>query len=355
MGQLLALHCLHAGDDVTIYDHNVQANCSHAASGMLAPMAELEKSQREIYEWGMEAIHTHWPAILQTLQTDIYFKQNGSLLLSHPSDEAEQQRVISAIMSKLAVHERPFVQTVEVSQLEPQLTKIKSGYLLQQEAQMDNQHLMSVLRSYLLAQGVQWREQFVETVSSGDVQVDGTHHHYDLVLDCRGLGAKKHFTTLRAVRGELIWLSAPAVKLTRPVRLLHPRYHLYIVPRPQQQYLLGASEIEAEDYSEISVQTTLELLTAAYYVHPGFAEARIIKNVTQCRPVFPNHLPVIEWQEGLMAVNGLYRHGFLIAPTLAHYMTQFIHHDGKRQSHENYFQSAGNGMQRGLQFANGVT
>ena len=119
---------------------------------------------------------------------------------------------------------------------------------------------------------------------------------FDMVLDCRGLGAKSAFQDLRSVRGELIWLHAPDVNMTRPIRFLHPRYNLYIAPRPKHIYLIGASEIESDDMSHITVRTTLELLTAAYSVHPGFAEAQIIKTVTQCRPTLSHHLPKIKFQ-----------------------------------------------------------
>jgi len=66
-----------------------------------------------------------------------------------------------------------------------------------------------------------------------------------------------------------------------------------------------------------SVRSTLELLSAAYAVHSGFAEARIVEIATQCRPTLPDNLPAIRWlQPRVMQVNGLYRHGFLIAPAM---------------------------------------
>jgi glycine oxidase len=146
--------------------------------------------------------------------------------------------------------------------------------------------------------------------------VNKQKHQFDVVFDCRGSGGKSHFADLRGVRGEILWMHAPEVHIQRPIRFLHPRYSLYIVPRSNQVYLIGASEIDAEDYSPISVKTTLELLTAVYYVHPGFAEARILQADTHCRPTLSDHLPQIRYTEGLIAINGLYRHGYLIAPTL---------------------------------------
>ena len=95
---------------------------------------------------------------------------------------------------------------------------------------------------------------------------------------------KSHFfkNELRGIRGELMWLHHPKIHIQHPVRLLHPRYKIYLSPRPDHIYIIGASEIESEDTSPISVKTMLELLSATYYIHPSFTEARLIKTMTNC-------------------------------------------------------------------------
>jgi len=82
-------------------------------------------------------------------------------------------------------------------------------------------------------------------------------------------------------------------------------------------FVIGATEIETDDMSPASVRSTLELLSAAYSVHSGFAEARIIEIATQCRPTLPDNLPAVRQpRSGVMQINGLYRHGFMIAPAV---------------------------------------
>jgi glycine oxidase len=137
------------------------------------------------------------------------------------------------------------------------------------------------------------------------------------VIDCRGLGAQPQWQALRGVRGEVIRVHAPEVSLRRPTRLVHPRYPLYIAPKPGDIFVIGATEIESNDMSPASVRSTLELLSAAYSVHSGFAEARIVEIATQCRPALPDNLPAIrEPRRGVWQINGLYRHGFMIAPAI---------------------------------------
>ena len=205
----------------------------------------------------------------------------------------------------------------ELIALEPDLTKFQESYYLPAEGQIDNQSLMHALHQALTQKKVEW---FVNTevtaiVSNKIVTANG-ESEFDKVFDCRGLGATSVFNDLQAVRGELIWLHAPDVNIQRPIRFMHPRYSLYIAPRPDNIFIIGASEIYAEDYSEISVRSSLELLTAAYYLHPAFAEARILKTVTHCRPALSDHMPKIKCTNDSVAINGLYRHGYLIAPTL---------------------------------------
>ncbi|WP_205187166.1 FAD-dependent oxidoreductase, partial [Burkholderia sp. LMG 13014] len=152
-------------------------------------------------------------------------------------------------------------------------------------------------------------------VTIDDANLPAAH----FTIDCRGLGAKPALPALRGIRGEVARVRAPGIGLTRPVRLLHPRYPLYIAPKQDDLYVIGATEVEGEDMSPVSVRSALELLSAAFSVHPAFGEARILELNAQCRPTLPDHRPAVIWDgASTLAVNGLYRHGFMIAPEVAH-------------------------------------
>jgi glycine oxidase len=176
---------------------------------------------------------------------------------------------------------------------------------------------MNSIAQTLRDKHITWHENTkVVSIKKQTVYTVDQTYHFDQVFDCRGLGAKSAFEDLRAVRGELIWVKAPDVTLTRPIRLMHPRYSLYIVPRFENHYIIGATSIEAEDYSPISVQSSLELLSACFSIHPGFAEARVVYTATQCRPAFSNNVPKIWRTPDCIRINGMYRHGFLLAPRI---------------------------------------
>lgn len=320
MGRLLALALQNEGWQVTLFDQNAgDTNCSLAAAGLLTPISELDKSDILLFHLGQESIRTCWPGIIEQLPESIYFRQLGSVVLSHPNDKAEWEHFSRRISSQLGQDETFFQQLSNdnLIQLEPELAKFETAYYFPNEAQIDCQSVMPALKTFLEALDVTClTHTSVLSLEPGLIVTKDTRYEFDMVFDCRGLGSRSVFNDLRALRGELIWLHAPDVQLQRPIRFLHPRYSVYIVPRSEHIYLVGASEIEADDHSTISVRTTLELLTAAYYVHAGFAEARILKTVTHCRPTLANHLPRIKFTERCIAVNGLYRHGYLIAPAL---------------------------------------
>jgi glycine oxidase len=147
---------------------------------------------------------------------------------------------------------------------------------------------------------------------------DGEFPEAGVVVDCRGMGARCNWPRLRGVRGEIVRLNAPEVEPHHVLQLLHPRYPVYIVPRAEGRLVVGATSIESEDRSPVSVRGALELLTSAYSVLPGLAEARILEFNTQVRPALPDNLPAFHFDRKRKAlyINGLYRHGFLLTPAI---------------------------------------
>ena len=107
------------------------------------------------------------------------------------------------------------------------------------------------------------------------------------------------------------------VTLTRAVRFLHPRIPLYIVPRANNEFMIGATMIESAEKGAVSVRSAIELLSAAYALHPAFGEAEILEMSADVRPAYPDNEPRVEERGDRIFVNGFYRHGFLLAPAFA--------------------------------------
>lgn len=325
MGRLLAWQLLLRGWQVSLFDERPQddeGSCSFVAAGMLSPYIEVETSTNLLYQLGSRSIML-WKTLLAQLSPEVpsvFFQQSGSLLYAHRQDQSELQRLVAVLRQRWPENNTvTSLDSTALQQLEPELATIDgASYYLQHEAQIAPHDILSALQQEILQRGGQWYDKHCVTqLTSGCISTASADWHFDCVFDCRGLGARAQLPRLRGLRGEIIVVHAPEVNITRPVRLVHPRNRLYIAPRPNQMYYIGASELESEDYSPISVRTCLELLTAAYSLHRGFSEARIVRTMTQCRPAFCDHLPQIGIAPRLFSINGLYRHGYLLAPALA--------------------------------------
>jgi glycine oxidase len=299
-----ALLFAQAGHAVTLHERSDAAMTdatSHFAGGMLAPWCEAEASEPVISRLGIRSLdlwRQHFP------QTPF----NGSLVVAHPRDRNDFER-----FARLTTGHRR-LDAEQLTTLEPSLEgRFRDGLFYPDEGHVEPRRVLPQLHAAIAKAG--GTIAFNRDTAAADL--DG------LVIDCRGLAARDREPTLRGVKGEMIVIETAEVELARPVRLIHPRWPLYVIPRGDGRFMLGATSIEAEDQG-VSVRSALELLGAAYAVHPAFAEARIVEFGSGLRPAFPDNLPRIKIEQQRIAVNGLYRHGFLLAPALAELTLAYV-------------------------------
>ena len=296
-GAWQALLFAQAGHDVTLHersDADMTLSTSHWAGGMLAPYCESEVAEPVISRLGLRSLELWREALPDT-------PFNGSLVVAHARDRSDFERFARMTSG----HRR--LDAGGLAELEPSLQgRFRDALFFPTEGHVEPRRVLPRLHERIIAAG--GTVKFNSDVGADDL--DG------IVIDCRGLAARDSEPSLRGVKGEMILIESSEVTLSRPVRLIHPRWPLYVIPREDNLFMLGATSIEAED-SGVSVRSALELLSASYAVHPAFAEARILEFGSGLRPAFPDNLPRITVRDRKLAVNGLYRHGFLIAPALA--------------------------------------
>jgi glycine oxidase len=331
MGRLLALSLSRQGHRVEVHEAgaaDASGSAARAAAAMLSPLAESPVTEPGVVHMGLYSLK-RWPELIASLRQPVFFEQNGTLIVWHRQDEAEADR-FKKHLDRTAVQlpGLPAAQQLDARALahtEPALAgRFSQGLFLPGEGQLDNRQLLEALLLQLKDEGVvlHWHSR-----RSPEDFEPGQPGQPDWLIDCRGMGAQAQWHQVRGVRGEVARLHAPEVTLTRPLRLMHPRYPIYIAPKPDHVFVVGATEIESEDRSPASVRSTLELLSAAYSVHSGFAEARLLEISTQLRPTLPDNLPAVRWLgPRSFQVNGLYRHGFLIAPALLDVTLQLLEH-----------------------------
>ncbi|KRE17503.1 thiamine biosynthesis protein thio [Bosea sp. Root381] len=299
VGLACAVELLGRGATVEIHERGAFAGeraCSWHAGGMLAPWCEGESAEEPVIRLGQEAAgwwERHVAGVVR----------KGTLVLA-PSRDRSELRSFGSRTTRFSE-----LDGEGIAALEPDLAgRFAKGLFFEDEAHLDPRAALSRLAEKVLALG--GRIHFGSEAAADDLAGDA-------VLDCRGLAARDALPDLRGVKGEMLLLRSHDIALSRPVRLLHPRIPLYVVPRADGLFMVGATMIESGDRSRISARSMLELLGAAYALHPAFGEAEVVEIGVDARPAFPDNLPRLTRRGRVILVNGLYRHGFLLSPAMA--------------------------------------
>ncbi|MDI1481440.1 glycine oxidase ThiO [Polyangium sp. y55x31] len=303
MGLVAAVTLARAGFRVAVHERaaDITASAAWRSGGMLAPDCEAEIAEPLVVALGRRSLAL-WPSLVPGVET------NGTLVVAPPRESGVLTRFERLTQNHQSLDEEA------LGALEPALAgRYRRGLFFPNEGHLDPRCTLRALETWLRDAGVP-----IEFGFSGDPE----SVHADCVVDARGLGARDRFPTLRGVKGEMALVRSRDVLLSRPVRLLHHRHPLYVVPREGGVFMIGATTIESEspDPSEetrVTLRSAGELLTQAYALHPAFAEAEILELNAGLRPAFPDNAPRIEVSGRTIAVNGLYRHGWLLAPALA--------------------------------------
>lgn len=273
------------------------------AGAMLGPYCEKEVYAPVVRDLGLSSIslwRENYPGTVL----------EGTLVVASARDRGE----VDHFARLTEGHERTGGQRID--RLEPDLQgRFADGLFYAQEGHVAPRPAMQFLLGEVRRAGAR--------VDFG-IDWDGHPAADAVVVDCRGLGARGELAGLRGVRGERLIVRSREISLRRPVRLLHPRHPIYVVPWGEGVHMIGATVIESDDGGPITVRSALELLGMAYALHPAFGEAQIVEAGAGVRPSFPDNVPKIIPRGRTIHVNGLYRHGFLMAPALAQMVAAYL-------------------------------
>ncbi|NPD16891.1 FAD-dependent oxidoreductase [Xinfangfangia sp. D13-10-4-6] len=309
MGLVMATELAARGHQISISDPAGGPGpgaCSWWAGGMLAPECEAESAEEPVARLGAEAA-----AWWQKHSGCVSYQ--GTLVLADPRDRADLSRFARLTKGHQTLDE------AGISALEPDLAgRFRQGLFFADEAHLAPRAALKALVAGLAARGI------TITAAPPAKPALTTALTPTLTIDCRGLAARDQLTDLRGVRGEMLLIRCEGVTLSRPVRLLHPRIPLYIVPRGDGVFMLGATMIESDLRGAITLRSMMELMAAAWAIHPGFGEAALIATGADARPAFPDNLPRLIRRGDVLFANGLYRHGFLLSPATARMAAEHI-------------------------------
>lgn len=296
-GLTVAWQLYRHGFDVTVAERadKVVGGASGLAGGMLAPWCERESAEEPVLMLGRQAADW-WEAALPG-----HVHRKGTLVVAGGRDAGE----LSRFAGRTSGWE--WLDSAGIAALEPDLEgRFGKALFFREEAHLDPRLALSALTAGL----EEARMRFV--LGNGRYAGD-----QERVIDCTGAARIGRLPGLRGVRGEMLQLETGELRLSRPVRLLHPRHPIYIVPRDGNRFMVGATMIESGDDGPVTARSLMELLNAAYALHPAFGEARLVETGVGVRPAYPDNLPRVTEDGDTIHVNGLYRHGFLLAPAMA--------------------------------------
>lgn len=303
-GGVAGLTCAHAfarrGAQVTLVERKSATGqgCSWYAGGMLAPWCERESAEPIIAELGFESLD-YWRNAVPDVPNE------GSLVLAPPRDMPDLKRFSRRTQGY------EWVDGAGIAALEPDLEgRFDQGLFFPTEAHLEPRKALAALTRKLV-------DEHQVTIRYESDGFDADASPADVVVDCRGLAARDVLADLRGVKGEMLVLYSTEISLKRPVRMLHPRIPVYIVPRGDGHFMIGATSIENDERGRVTGRSMLELLSATYALHPAFGEAEIVEIGADVRPAYPDNIPRLRRRGNTIYVNGLYRHGFLAAPALA--------------------------------------
>jgi glycine oxidase len=332
VGRLLAWRLItlgHAVDILSKDDFKGTDSAGYVAASMISPATEAVNTEPMVKEIGLASLRL-WPEWISELPDPVFYQDKGTLVVAHSGDRAEQDRFMRRAEHVLSQDD---FQKLDHHALKDKSADLAENFtealFVEEEACLDNRQLYQSLTKVLMdSPQCRWAQcDAIDTLNETVIDDLAQKYfnyaggHYQSTIDCRGNGAKTDLSRLRSVRGEVIRVHAPDVNFEQAVRLLHPRYPLYLAPRANHEYVLGATVIESDDMSPISLRSGLELMSALYSMHKGFAEARVLEMATHCRPAMIDNMPSIKRTSWGFHFNGLYRHGYLFSPAL---ITDFL-------------------------------
>ncbi len=297
-GAWQALLFAQAGHAVTLHERSDEAmmlSTSHWAGGMLAPWCESESAEPVISRLGLRALDL-WRRELP----DTPF--NGSLVVAHSRDRNDFERFARLTSG----HRR--LDASALAELEPSLEgRFRDALFFAGEGHVEPRRVLPKLHQRIIAAGGTIR--FNSEPAASDI--DG------LVIDCRGLSARDTQPELRGVKGE----TDPDRDRRGPAR----------APGAADPSALAALRDSARGQS-VHAGRHLDrgrghrrqrpLRAGAVWARPMRCIRRLPRRASSnsapaCVRPFPTICRASRIDDNRIAVNGLYRHGFLIAPALA--------------------------------------
>jgi glycine oxidase len=324
---------------------------THAAAGMLTPIAEAAYAERELFALGHESLR-RYPAFIEELERaagrPTGFRQTGTLQVAYDSDDL-------AMLDELRMLQDSFgVATTQLTArdcraAEPMLDpSVRGGLLAAADGSVDPRLLAVALLQAATAAGARHRPVAAAEIlttagrASGVGLTDGTQLSAPQIVLAAGWQSGRlaglpadAAPPVRPVKGQIIRLhsaggtstaGAPPGLLQRTVRGIVRGSSVYLVPRESGELVVGATQEELGADTTVTAGGVWELLRDARTIVPGITELALTDVVAGLRPGTPDNAPVLGPSRlpGLVLATGHFRAGVLLAPVTADTVAAYL-------------------------------
>ena len=327
IGLAIAVELQRRGAEVTVVSRDFQQAASHAAAGMLAPLAEKIASPAMLdlclkSRW----LYPEWTRKLEVLTGE----ETGYLPCGILAPTSELPKTpISAQDNSV------WLDRSEIQLYQPGLgDRVVGGWWYPEDGQVDNRCLMRALLQAARILGVEIKEGVtVKAIGQKKGKVTG------LLTSVGELQAEQYVLAtgswssemlpipVRPVKGQMMCVRMPQ-NLHQPLPLQRVLYgeNIYLVPRKDGRLIIGATVEEVAWTPHNTPQGIQNLLAKAIDLYPAVADWQIEEFWWGFRPGTPDELPILGRSacDNLFYATGHYRNGILLTPITASLIADLI-------------------------------
>ena len=338
IGTAIAWRCTQHGLTVTLVDPGAESPADspaaepgawHTAAGMLAPITESHFTETPLLRLNL-ASAASYPSFARELAdvtgAPVGYRESGTLALAWDAADHAALRDLHAFLTPLGLAAE-LVTGSALRELEPAVAPgLPGGLLAADDHQVDPRQLRAALLSAALAGGAHLITAAAVLRRADDRVVgvetaDGSRIDAATTVLAAGAwsGAICADVPVRPIKGQTLRLRREGLPLRHIVRATVKGNPIYVVPRGDGRFVVGASSEEAGFDRSPRAGAVYELLRDAQSVLPELSEAVLDEVCTGLRPGTPDNAPLIgpSGTDGLVLATGHYRNGVLLAPITA--------------------------------------
>ncbi len=342
IGCSIAYYLALGGASVTVVERNrLAAGASGVAAGMLAPQVEAPFADA-FFDLALRGREEHAPlasTLAEDVGLDVEYRRTGILRVARTEAErADLQRQLRWQSARGLAAE--WVEPEELGRCEPLLEGVAGrllagGLWLADEGQVRGPRLVQALAMAAMRRGARFLEATsVVGFTTAHGQVVGVRTtsgpiEADTVVLAAGVWSAEVAESvglalpMTSVKGQILSLRSVA-KTPRQVLWCGESY---LVPRPDGEIVLGATEEEGNFDARPTLAGVNRLTEAVLEVVPAVGGFTVDGIWAGLRPAAPDRYPIIGWVEcveRLFVATAHYRNGILLGPLTGHHVADHI-------------------------------